>query len=174
MDFGGGDFFHRGSNEAEFADAEAVFCAERWAKDAAGHGAGGVEIAEPGGGIENGAMLVVGEVVEVGAVFIDEAGNCVSRKIGGKTGDGLLSAGSDSGGALWVGGAEGGEAFAQAGGVELGDREDADAALGASWSALEPGAGAVGRVGYGSIDDLDEVRVAGGERHAVRIALGAE
>src|ERR1700691_2713209 len=122
MDFGSGDFFRRGSNEAEFADAEAVFCAERWAKDAAGHRAGGVEVAESGGGIENGAGLVVGEVVEVGAVFIDEAGNCVSRKIESKTGDGLLSSGSDGGGALWIGGAEGGETFAQAGGGEAGGR----------------------------------------------------
>jgi hypothetical protein len=172
VDFGGGDFFRRGSDEAEFADSEAVFCAEGWTKDAAGHGAGGVEIAESGGGIEDGAGLVVGVVFELGGtILVDEAGNCVARKIGSKTGDGLPSAGSDGGGALWVGGVESGKAFAEAGSVELRDGENADAALGASWSALEPGAGAAGRVGYRGIDDLDEVRVAGGKRHAVRIAL---
>src|ERR1700691_2660638 len=57
------------------------------------------------------------------------------------------------------------------GGARRGAGGKADAALGASGSALEPGAGAAGRVGYGGIDDLDEVRVAGRERHAVRIAL---
>jgi hypothetical protein len=72
-------------------------------------------------------------------------------------------------GALRIGGVERGEAFAQASGIELRDREDADAALRASGSAQQPGAGAAAGVGNGGIDDLDELSVAGRE-HGIRIA----
>jgi hypothetical protein len=67
-----------------------------------------------------------------------------------------------------------GEPIAQAGGVELGDGEDADAALSACGRAFEPGAGAARGVGDGGIDDLDEVRVAGGKRHAFKDRLLAK
>lgn len=79
VDFACGDLFFGCAVEAEFADAEAgvagiVLSTKGWTEDAAGHRARGVEVAEPGGRIERGAGLVVGEVVElVGARFVDEA-----------------------------------------------------------------------------------------------------
>jgi hypothetical protein len=57
-------FFGRGVDEAELADGEMiVLVAHGWAEGAALDGARGVEIAGAGGGIEDGAGLVVGEVL---------------------------------------------------------------------------------------------------------------
>ena len=56
----------------------------------------------------------------------------------------------------WVGLVEGGEAFAEAGCVLVGDGEDADAALGAAGAADEVVATAAVGVGYGGVYDLDE------------------
>jgi hypothetical protein len=169
VNFAGGDFLGCCFVEAEFADTEAFVRAERRPEDAAGHRAGGVEVAESGGGIEGRAGLVVGEVVEVGgAVFVEEAGARVAGKIGSEASHGLAGAKAEAGGAFSVGRIEGGESITEAGSVELGDGEDADAALGASGSAFEPGSGAAGGVGDGGVDDLDQLRVAGGERHGVK------
>jgi len=174
VDFAGGDLFGCCAVETEVADAEAVFCPQRRAEDAAGHGAGGVEVAESGGGIEGGAGFVVGEVLEVsGAIFVEKAGARVAGKIGSEASDGLPGTLAEGRGVFGIGRIESGESVAQADGVKLGDGEDADAALGASWRALEPGAGAAGGVGDGGVDDLDELRVAGGERHGVRIVEAA-
>jgi hypothetical protein len=92
----------------------------------------------------------------------------IAGKIGRETGDGFAGALADSGGPVRFGGVEGGETFPKAGGVELRDGKDADAALRASWSAEEEGAGAAGGVGNGGIDDVDELGVTGGE-HGFRI-----
>ena len=51
---------------------------------------------------------------------------------------------------------EGGEAFAEAGCVLVGDGEDADAALGAAGVADEVMAAALVGVGYCGVYDLDE------------------
>jgi len=170
VDFAGGDFFGCRSVETELADSETVFCLQRRAEDAAGDGAGRVEVAESGSGIEDGAGFVVGEVLEVGgARVIEKAGSRVAGKIRSEASDGLPGALADGGGAFGIGRIESGESVAQAGGVKLGDGEDADAALGAPGSAFEPGTGAMCGVGDGGIDDLNEQRVAGGERHGVRI-----
>ena len=56
----------------------------------------------------------------------------------------------------WVGLFEGGEAFAKAGGVFVGDGEDADAALGAAGFADKVKAATSVSVGYGGVYDLDE------------------
>jgi hypothetical protein len=88
VDFAGGDLFFGCTVEAEFADAESgvagiIFGTKRGTKDAAGHGTRGVEVAESGGGIEDGTRLVVGELFElVGARLVDEAGVGVAGKIG--------------------------------------------------------------------------------------------
>ena len=60
------------------------------------------------------------------------------------------------GGFFWVGLFEGGEAFAEAGCVLVGDGEDSDAALGAAGMADEVRAAAVVGVGYCGVYDLDE------------------
>lgn len=174
MDGAGGDLLVGGAVEAELADAEAVVirgaCRKGWAEGAAGERAGGVKIAEAGGGVEDGAGLVVGEVVEGrGARGIEEAGAWVAGEVRGEAGDGCAGARAEGGGAGRVGRIQVGESGAEAGRVELGDGKDADAALGASGSAFEVGAGAAGGVSDGGIDDLDELRVAGGE-HENRVA----
>ncbi len=172
MDFAGGDFLRSGAAEAELANAEAAFHPQRRTEDPASHRARGVEIAESGGGVESGTELVVGEVFEEsGAGFVEQAGAGISGKIGSDAREGLLGAPADGCGALRIGRVEGGEAFTQAGGVELRDGEYADAALGASGSAFEPCAGAARGVGNGGVDDLDELGVAGWE-HVVRIGEG--
>jgi hypothetical protein len=75
VDCTAGDFFFAGSMEAELADAEAVFCRQRGTEGAAGERTGCVEVAEPGGGVECSARLIVGEVFEgVGAVGVEDAG----------------------------------------------------------------------------------------------------
>jgi hypothetical protein len=68
----------------------------------------------------------------------------------------------DTRGAGGVGLGEGGEAFAEAGGVLLRDGEDSDAALGAAGAADEVLAAAGGGGGEGGGYDLDEVRRHGG------------
>ncbi len=161
VDFAGGDLFGCCSVEAEVANAEGFFGAERRAEDAAGHGASRVEVAESGGRIEGGAGFVVGEVFKVnGTIFVEKAGAGVAGKIGSEAVDGLAGAEAEGGGAFGIGGIEERKAFAEADGVELGDGEDADAALGASGSTQEPGAGAAGSVGDGGVDDLNELRIA--------------
>ncbi|MFZ0662453.1 MAG: hypothetical protein WAM66_07170, partial [Acidobacteriaceae bacterium] len=69
--------------------------------------------------------------------------------------DGRGGAAADGGGGFGVVAVEGGEPFAETGGVKLRDAEDADAALGASEAAVKPGAGATGGVGGGGVHDLD-------------------
>ncbi len=64
--------------------------------------------------------------------------------------------GVDAVGFFGVGLFEGGEAFAEAGGVFVGDGEDSDAALGAAGMADEVMAAALVGVGYGGVYDLDE------------------
>jgi hypothetical protein len=176
MNFAGCDLFLGCAVEAELADAEAgiaciILSTKRRTEDAAGHGAGGIEVAESGGGIENGAGLVVGEVFELRVV--DEAGVRVAGKKRSETSGRFTGALADGRGAVGIDGIEGGEAFAETGGVQLGDGKDADAALRASGSAEEEGAGAAGGIGNGGVDDVDELGVAGGE-HRARIADGEE
>jgi hypothetical protein len=174
VDFAGGDLFFGCAVEAEFADAESgvagiIFGTKRGTKYAAGHGTRGVEVAESGGGIEDGTGLVVGEAFELaGASFVDEAGVRIAGKIGRETGGRLTGALANGGGAIRIGGVEGSEAFAETGGVKLRDGKDADAALGASWSAEKESAGAAGGVGNSGIDDVDELGIARGE-HGFRI-----
>lgn len=159
---------------AEFADTDAgvalfVRGTERRTKDAAGHGAGGVEIAEAGGGVERGTNFVVGEVFEeIGAGFVEGAGAGIAGKGRSEAGDGVFGARADGVGALRIGGVKRGEAVAEARGIELRDGEDTGAALGASGGAEKPGAGAAGGVGNGGIDDLHELSIARGE-HKLRI-----
>ena len=169
MDFAGCDVFAAGALKAELADSEGGAVGilvgsihpQRRAEGTAGHGAGGVEVAESGGGIEGGAGFFVGEVFEVGgSVFVEDACARVAGETGSETSDGLMSAGSNGCGSWGIGGVEAEQAFMQTGRVQLRDRKDTDAALGASRSAFQPGAGAPGCVGYSGIDDLDELGVA--------------
>ena len=67
VELAGGDLRGSGVGVAELAGGEvAVFRAGRWAEGAAEDGAGGVEVAGAGGGVEHGAGLVVGELFEEG------------------------------------------------------------------------------------------------------------
>ncbi len=92
--------------------------------------------------VEDGAGFVVGELFEEDGRFVvfgEDAGGEVAGEPGVEAGEGFGYACVDACGAWWVGWVEDGEAFAEAGGVLVGDGEDADAALGAAGAADEVG-----------------------------------
>ena len=161
VDFGGGDFGGSGLGEAEFAVGQvAFFSARGWAEGAAEDRAMLVEVAGAGGWVEDGAGLVVGEVVEgfgCLVVFGEKAGCGISGEVWGEALDGGGDAVADALGAGGVCDCELAEALAETRGVLLGDGEDADAALGAAGAAEEVMASAAVGIGCGGVDDLDEV-----------------
>ncbi len=165
VELGGGDLFCGGLGEAELAGGEIVFGgAHGWAEGSAEDGASFVEVTGAGGGIEDGAGFVVAEGVfrfvyeELGVfvIWVEYAGVWVSGEVRGQACAGLACSGLDAVGFLRVGLFEGGEGFAEAFGVLLGDGEDADAALGAAGVAGEVLASAAVGVGYCGVYDLDE------------------
>jgi len=160
VEFAGGDLFDGGVDEAELAGGEVVFFrAHGWAEGAAEDGAVLVEVAGAVFDVENRAGFVVGEFLEEDGgfvVFVEDAGGAVAGEPGVEAGQGLLDAVFDTLGFFWVGLFEDGEAFAQAGGVFVGDGKDADAALGAAGVADEVMAAALVGVGYCGVYDLDE------------------
>ena len=109
---GVGDGLRWGVDEAEFADGEVIFVvADGWPEGAALDGAGGVEVAGAGCGVEDRAGLVVGKVFEV--VFVVRLGEelpCggVAGEVGGETLAGGSGSGADAGGYGWFGGSQGG------------------------------------------------------------------
>ena len=164
--FAGFDFFGLGLGEAEFADGEAAFFAgaDGGTEDAAGHGAGGVEVAEAGFGFEGGAGGVVGVVLEgelVGFGGTEDAGGGVPGEGGEVFGEPGGGAGDDAGGAGWVGVVEVCHAGAEAAGVEGVEGEGSVAALGAAGAAGEVGAAAEDGRGEGLVCELDEAGVGG-------------
>ena len=164
VEFAGGDLFGGGVGVAEFAGGEVGFAvvsggAHGWAEGAAEDGAGCVEVAGAGGGVEDGAGLVVGELFEEDGGFVvfgEDAGGEIAGEPGVEAGEGLLDAGVDACGFLGVGVFEGGEAFTETGCVFVGDGEDSDAALVAAGAAGEVGAAAGDGGGEGGGYDLDE------------------
>jgi hypothetical protein len=145
--------------EVKLADSNAVLGADGRAEDPAGDGAGGVEVAGSGGRIEDGAGLVVGEVFVARVGLVELTGGGVAGEVRFEALDGFGGAAADGGGFFRGFGFEGGEAFAEADGIELVDGEDSDAALGAAEAAVQPISGSTGRVGGGGVDDLDELLV---------------
>ena len=152
-----GYFFGWGVDEAELADGEvAVVVAHGRAEGAALHGASGVEVAGTGGGVEDGAGLVVGEVFE--GFFVvwfgeERAGGGVAGEVGREALAGGGGAGADAVGDGGVGGGEGG---AEGFGVEWRDRKYADAALMAAGATGEPLTGAERGGGEGGVDEGEE------------------
>ncbi len=145
VEFAGGDLFGGGVDEAELAGGEVdfsivAFGAHGWAEGAAEDGAVFVEVAGAGGEVEDGAGLVVGELFEEDGgfvVFVEDAGGEVAGEPWVEAGEGLGYALRGCA-ALFRGRlVRAGEAFAEAGGVFVGDGEDADAALGAAGMADE-------------------------------------
>jgi len=166
LHFAGGDFGFAGADETEFADANSLFGADGRPEDAARHGAMGVEVARAGGGVEGGARLVVAVVLEGGEgvlVVAKEAGGDVARKVGSEALDGVGDALAHAGRTGGVGALEFGQTMAEAGRVELGDLEDADATLRASDAAGEMRAALLDGAGEFGVNDLDETVVAGRE-----------
>ena len=164
MHFAGGDLFFCRADEAEFADTNSLLRAHGRAEDAARHGAVRVEVAGAGVWVQRGARLVVAVIFEGHerrVVVAENAGNRVPRKIGSEArecfGDTLV----DTGGAPRIGAFEFGESGAEAGGVKLGDLEDADATLRAADTAGEMGAALLDRTSQFGVDDLDKTLVAG-------------
>jgi len=151
------DFFGWGVDEAEFADGEVIFVvAHGWAEGAALHGARGVEVAGAGGGVEDGAGLVVGEVFE--GCFVVGFGEELARSgVAGKTWREAYAGGCGAGADLLCDGGVGGrEGFAEGLRVQRRDGEDADATLVAAGAAGQPVAGALGCGGEGGVEDGEE------------------
>jgi hypothetical protein len=160
VEFSGGDLFGGGVDETELAGGEVVFRrAHGRAEGAAEDGARAVEVAGALVGVECGAGLVVGELLEESGGFVvfgEDAGGAIAGEPWVQAGEGRGNARADSLRAFGIGLSEEHEAFAEAGCVLLGDGEDADAALRAAGAADKVmGSAAVG-VGYGGVDDLDE------------------
>jgi hypothetical protein len=179
VEFAGGDLFGAGVDEAELAGGEVDFStvaggAHGWAKSAAEEGAVFVEIAGAVDEVEYGAGLVVGELFEEDGgfmVFVKDARGAVAWEPGIEAGQGVRYALVDARCFGWVGLVEGGEAFAEARCILVGDGEHADAALGAAGFADEMLAAAAVGVGHSGIYDLDEIGIG---RHGVRLLGEAE
>ncbi len=154
-----GYFFGGGVDEAELADCEvAVVVAHGRAEGAALHGAGGVEIAGTGGGVEDGAGLIVGEVFE-GFFVVRFGEERTGGGVAGEVGREALARGGGAGAdAVADGGVGGGEGGAEGLSVERRDGEDADTALVAAGAAGEPVAGAHGGRGERGVDEGQEFR----------------
>jgi hypothetical protein len=117
-----------------------------------------VEVAGAEVEVEDGAGLVVGELFEEDGGFValvEDAGGAVAGEPGVESGEGVGYAGFYAEEFFWVGLLEGGEAFAQACAILVGDGEDAYAALRAAGMADEMMAAALVGVGYGCVYDLD-------------------
>ncbi len=104
--FGRGCFY-----ETELADGEAAFFVRHgWTEGAAGDGARGVEVAGAGCGVEDGAGLVVREVVEeIFVVRLGEelAGDGVAGEVAREAGSGFLCTVADAGRNVGIGCSEG-------------------------------------------------------------------
>jgi hypothetical protein len=110
--------------------------------------------------VEDGAGFVVGELFEEDGsfiVFVENARGAVAWEPGIEAGQGVRYAFVDARCSGWVGLVEGGEAFAEARCILVGNGKDSDAALGAAGFADEVVAASVVGVGYGSVYDLDQV-----------------
>jgi hypothetical protein len=160
VEFAGGDLFGRGVDEAELAGGEVVFSgAHGWAEGAAEDGTVFVEVAGALFEVEDGAGLVVGELFEEDGgfiVFVENARGAVAWEPGIEAGQGVRYALVDARCFDWVGLVEGGEAFAEARCILVGNGEDSDAALGAAGFTDEVRATAAIGVGNSGIYDLDE------------------
>ena len=161
VEFGRGDLIGGGVDEAELTGGEIALLGARGRPEgAAEDGAMAVECAGARGRVEDGAGLVVGEVVEEVrglGVLVEDAGDGVAREVrrdpiegGGYTGTQLAGAGG-------VFASELVQTIAKASGILVGYGEDAVAALGASGMADEMGTSAAVGVGGSGIYDLDEV-----------------
>jgi len=156
------DFGLRRANKAQFAHAQRiVFIANRRPKRAALHGAGGVEVAGASGGIEHGARLVVGEVVE-GLRMVrfreKKASFRVTGKVAGKTLARSLSALAHMCSNVWRSLLE---TSPKRFGVELRNGKDPNAARMASRLAGQPVAGADRGIGQCGVEDREECQGVG-------------
>ena len=171
--FGGCDFLLSGGGEAKLAIAEGFLAAgadgaDGGTEDAAGHGTPGVDAAAAGGWIERGTGRFVGEILEAVAVAVccaQHAGGRVAGKCGAVLGNPGAGAGLDGAGGLRVCKKERFHARAEAPCVEGIDGESAVAALGAADAAGEVRPGAMRGGGEVGVDDLDELEIAGRQRH---------
>lgn len=178
LHFAGGDLIFGGSDETEFAAAERVALAHAHGRteDTAGHGTPRVQVAVPGGGIESGTGCVVGEILEGSLIVLgtaDQSGFPVAREVPTILLDPCLRTADEfrrEGGILSL---ELCHTVVQTRGVEGVDGKGSVAALGASRTADEPGAGALRGIGEDGVHDLHELVIARGEAHLVRIAQRA-
>jgi hypothetical protein len=111
--------------------------------------------------VEHWTRLVVGELLKQDCafiVFVEDASGKIPGKPRIEPSSRVSDSLADALGFAWIGLVEGDESFAEAGCVLVGNREDANAALGTSWAANKMlGSAAIG-VGYCRVHDLDERR----------------
>ena len=160
LHFTGGDLVAGGALEAKFAHANRVCpAADGRAENAASNGTRGIEVAGALLGVECRAGFLVcqgGEAVVGFVAFLQHAGHGVAREIPAKARQVLAGTLADALGAACVAPLEFGKAIAQAPGVELADRERADATLVAAGAAHQPCAALARGFGQCGIHNLDE------------------
>lgn len=161
-DFAGYDFYVRCPVITQFACTQALLRRQRRAKDAASHGSCFVKIAGPCQRIEDRTSLVVGEFSEAlfGFVaFIERSSHWIARKIFRQSSYRITRTLFDPLRPLPVLVFQVSQAFLQTKGIQLIDREDANAALRASRTAYQPLAASSCSIGERCVDDLDQLSV---------------
>jgi len=148
--------------EAQLADSDPLRRPDGRAKDPARHRPRRVQVARPSRRIQHGARLVVGEFGVCRMLFIELAGQSISGKAGPEPIDRFLRSLADSSRSRWIAFLKAYESASQPDGVQLSDRENSDAALRASRTALQPVARSPRSVGSGRVDNLHELPVARG------------
>ena len=158
--FAGGDLFGSCGDVAKLAGREVVFLrTHRWPKRPAEDGAVLVKIAGSGFKIEDRAGFVVGELFEEDGgfvVFAEDSSVQVAGEPGVEASKRVCYPTADAGGFGGVSLGEDFKAFAQAGGVFVGDGEDSDTALGATGFADQMWAATMTGIGKGGVYDLNE------------------
>lgn len=161
--------------KTQLAYTQTAFRSYRRTEDAAGHGAGFIELAVSSFRIEHWARLVVGEIGKLllGVfAFVEHATDGIARKIRRQARDRLASPLTNLRRALRSPLLQLGQPSPQAESVQLIDRECAKAALRAAGAANQPFSASPRHVGQRGVHDLDQLLISARWKagaHAVRI-----
>ena len=164
--FTGGNLLFCGPVVAKLADAEALFGAHGRPENAAGHGAGKIQITKAGDGIERRTGLVIGEVFKAGFAFgrwIQQASRRVAGEILDEPGDRSPRPLANGTGAFRIGRTELLQPLLETGCIQLMDSENPHATWRATGLADQPIPAAAGCVGQRSIENLYQFGVTQGK-----------
>ena len=151
--------------KAELADTEPLLGTHGWTKRTTREGTRPVEVAGSSRWIQRGAGFIVDEIFQesLGVVIGKGSGAGIPGKSWRQADYRCASADANGFGALWVATRKVGEPLLKPGRVQLGDREDAHAALRTAGAADQPLAASPRSIGECSIEDLYEFLVSCGE-----------